>query len=680
MRKIDFLCFGGGDWWYHNRGHIDMQLMRRFAKLGTTVYVNSVVVQKPVLRHGKKFFEKVIRKTKSICRGLQKSDAGFWVYSPCSLPVHHIAWVRHLNTRLLQLQVLWVTRKLGMTNPVVWLTCPAATDLALTIKKNKLVYQRADRWEEFPNVDKTVVLRYDRKAKSEADLTIFVNRMLYEEEHEQCKNALYLDHGVDYKKFAMVSNSRDIPIDMRDIESPTVGFFGGIDDHTFDVDFVEKVIDMLPQMSFVFVGSTSADVTELQKRKNVWLLGQKPYEQIPHYGKCFDVAIMPWRQNQWIEACNPVKLKEYLALGKPVVSTPFAELQKYRDVVYEAKTPGEFAKCIRKALAEDNPVRVAARRKIVEVDSWESKAQLVLQELFGKACDYQESNLTVRRMDKSIRPEKNGIVRSSKWRSVNLLGIDVSAIRAHEVVDIANEHIANRKKLLIGVINVAKIISMRKDPELRSSLEGADLILADGVPIVWLSRMLGEPLPERVTGIDIMYKLLQQANESHYRVYFLGAKPEVLRKVIRTMQRDYPGIRIAGYRDGYFDKAQERSVAEGIRNSKADIFFVAISSPKKEKFLRKWRDFINVPVCHGVGGSFDILAGVSKRAPLWMQKSGLEWLYRLIQEPRRMWKRYLINNTIFIILSLGAIIQARFSRLFRRFTLKPASNTKSQNK
>lgn len=390
MHKIDFICFGGGDWWYHNRGHIDMQLMRRFAKLGTTVYVNSVVVQKPVLRHGKRLLGKVIRKTKSIFRGLQKVDAGFWVYSPCSLPVHHIAWARHLNTRVLQLQVLWVTRKLGISNPVVWLTCPAATDLALTIKKNKLVYQRADRWEEFPNVDKGVVLCYDRKAKSEADLTIFVSSKLYEEERTQCKNALCLDHGVDFEMFATAEDDKGLREDVATIARPVVGFFGGIDDHTFDVEFIKKVVDMLPQLNFVFVGSVSANCDGLLSKKNVWMLGQKSYEQVPHYGKYFDVAIMPWQQNRWIQVCNPIKLKEYLALGKPVVSTPFAELQKYRDMVYEAETPKEFAKCIRKALAEDNAERIAARRRTVELHSWDSKAQLVLQELFGKACDCQE--------------------------------------------------------------------------------------------------------------------------------------------------------------------------------------------------------------------------------------------------------------------------------------------------
>ena len=120
------------------------------------------------------------------------------------------------------------------------------------------------------------------------------------------------------------------------------------------------------------------------------MLGQKPYEQIPHYGKCFDVGIMPLRQNRWIQACNPIKFKEYLALGKPIVSTPFTELQKYRDVVYLANTPEEFAKCLEKALAEDSPEHVAASRKKVKTSTWDSKAKLVLDELFGKARYQQQ--------------------------------------------------------------------------------------------------------------------------------------------------------------------------------------------------------------------------------------------------------------------------------------------------
>ena len=391
-KQFETICFGGEDWWYHNRGHIDMQLMRRFGQAGTTLYVNSIVMQKPKLTRwtsgGKTFRHKLIRKAKSIFRGLRKTDAGFWVYSPISLPVHHISWARSLNRIILRLQLWFVSLRLGIRNPIVWVACPAACDVAIRMKRSKLVYQRTDRFEEYPNVDVETIRQYDQKLKATADLTVFVNKMLYDEESSQCRRAIYLDHGVDFDMFASAEGSKNKPREMHDIKRPIVGFFGGIDEHTSDIELVKKVTHLLPEMNFVFVGKASVDCNGLFSKKNVWMLGQKPYEQIPHYGKCFDVAIMPWKQNRWIQACNPIKLKEYLALGKPIVSTPFVELQQYRDVVYEANTPREFAECIKKALAEDNVQRVAARREKVEHASWESKAQLVLEELLGKDSDF----------------------------------------------------------------------------------------------------------------------------------------------------------------------------------------------------------------------------------------------------------------------------------------------------
>jgi len=391
QNMTNVVCFGGEDWWYHNRGHIDMQLMRRFAKWGTVLYVNSIIMQKPGFKKatagGKSFFEKLARKTRSILRGLRKSDAGFWVYSPFSLPVHHIAWLRPLNEVILRLQLRFVARKLGIQNPVIWVACPAACNVAVKMKHKKLVYQRTDRFEEYPNVDAKIIRQYDRRLKTNADFTIFVNELLYKQERQQCKRAIFLDHGVDFDMFATAENSEEVPNGIRDIKRPIVGFFGGIDGHTSDIELVKEVVDLLPEMSFVFVGKSSVDTASMVSRKNIRMLGQKPYEQIPHYGKCFDVAIMPWRQNRWIEACNPIKLKEYLALGKPIVSTPFAELQKYRDVVYEAKTPEEFVDCIKKALVEDNPRRIAARRNKVKDASWESKAEQVMNKLFGNLCD-----------------------------------------------------------------------------------------------------------------------------------------------------------------------------------------------------------------------------------------------------------------------------------------------------
>ena len=382
-RQLETICFGGEDWWYHNRGHIDMQLMRRFSRLGTTVYINSIVMQKPRLSEGRKFLQKVVRKAKSIFSGLKKIDAGFWVFSPFSLPLHHISLARGFNRLILRCQVNRITRKLGMRNPVVWVACPAACDVAVNMNKSKLVYQRTDRFEEYPNVDGSVVSEYDRKLKQSADLTVFVSRMLYEQERTQCRRAFYLDHGVDYEMFAEVGKKPRKPDDIAGIKGPVVGFFGGIDDHTSDIGFLEKVVGLLPEMSFVFVGEASSDCSGLKSHSNVWMLGQKPYQEIPSYGSVFNVAIMPWRQNRWIEACNPIKLKEYLALGKPVVSTPFPQLREYKDVVYEARTPEEFSEKIKQAITEDCPAFIVARREKVRNQTWDSKTQLVIEELFN---------------------------------------------------------------------------------------------------------------------------------------------------------------------------------------------------------------------------------------------------------------------------------------------------------
>jgi len=380
--NVDTLCFGGEDWWYHNRGHIDMQLMRRFTQNGTVLYVNSIVMQKPNLRQGKKFIKKLIRKAKSIFTGLKMSDAGFWVYSPFTLPVQHLSWARPFNEMLLRFQLQVVIKKIHINDPIVWIACLSAWNVAVKMKKSKLVYQRTDRFEDTPNVDTQVIRTIDRQLKAEADLTVFVNRTLYQEESHQCKQAIYLDHGVDYEMFAVSGRNQEMPVDIANIKKPIVGYFGGMADHKLDVELIKKLIKLLPKFSFVFVGDAPRVYRDILSRSNVWMLGQKPYDKIPYYGKCFDVAIIPWRQNRWTEAANPIKLKEYLALGKPVVCTPaFSELKSYLDVVYVANTPEGFAQAIEKALTEDDSDRVVARRSKVIDATWDCKAKILLNEL-----------------------------------------------------------------------------------------------------------------------------------------------------------------------------------------------------------------------------------------------------------------------------------------------------------
>jgi N-acetylglucosaminyldiphosphoundecaprenol N-acetyl-beta-D-mannosaminyltransferase len=198
------------------------------------------------------------------------------------------------------------------------------------------------------------------------------------------------------------------------------------------------------------------------------------------------------------------------------------------------------------------------------------------------------------------------------------------------------------------VVNVDKIVKADRDARVRDVVNGCDLVNIDGLPVVWAARLLGVPIKERVAGIDLMMRLVAEADRRGHRLYFLGAREEVVASVVERVRRDYPGATIAGWRNGYFGEAEEAEVAREIARSRPDILFVAMTSPKKELFLARWKESIQAPFVMGVGGSFDVVAGVVRRAPRWMQRAGLEWFFRLAQEPRRMWRRYLIEDTRFL--------------------------------
>jgi N-acetylglucosaminyldiphosphoundecaprenol N-acetyl-beta-D-mannosaminyltransferase len=252
-----------------------------------------------------------------------------------------------------------------------------------------------------------------------------------------------------------------------------------------------------------------------------------------------------------------------------------------------------------------------------------------------------------------------------------LLGIPIAAMTMGRVLDRVHDVIVARGQLQIGMVNAAKLVHMRSDETLRTDVLSCDLILADGVPVVWASRLLGRPLPERVAGIDLMLAMLRRGNQNGYRVYCLGATEDVLATAVNRITTDYPLVEIVGHHHGYFTREEESGIVEGIADAKPDILLVGISSPKKERFLACWRDQLGVPVCHGVGGSFDVLAGKVRRAPLAWQRLGLEWLYRVCQEPRRLWRRYLVTNTLFC-----ALVIKDFFR--RNLPIAPGSNRRSR--
>jgi N-acetylglucosaminyldiphosphoundecaprenol N-acetyl-beta-D-mannosaminyltransferase len=222
-------------------------------------------------------------------------------------------------------------------------------------------------------------------------------------------------------------------------------------------------------------------------------------------------------------------------------------------------------------------------------------------------------------------------------------------------------------------INAAKLVALRQDPVMRAVINRCGLVNADGQAVVWASRLLGDPLPERVAGIDLMHALMTMAEHESYGIYILGARREVLETAVRRLHEVHPGLRIAGYRDGYFTDEESPEVAAAIRESGARILFVAMSSPRKEHWLGEYGHKLDVPFVMGVGGSIDIVAGITRRAPQLWQRLGFEWLYRLLQEPRRMYRRYLVTNTQFGLL----VARAMIARVLALSTRRPRSDAKA---
>ena len=229
-----------------------------------------------------------------------------------------------------------------------------------------------------------------------------------------------------------------------------------------------------------------------------------------------------------------------------------------------------------------------------------------------------------------------------------ILNTYVNALSMEETIGCVEQIIADGKPTQHVVINASKVNLMNEDADLAEIVNVCPLINADGSSIIWAAKKLGIPLTERVTGCDLFQELIAVASDKGYKVYLFGAKEEVVTEVKRIFEERYPTLQIVGYRNGYFTEEDEPQIVTEMAASGADMMFVAFSSPKKEYWVHKYIDRLGIPFVMGVGGSFDIVAGKTDRAPKWMQKIGMEWFYRFIQEPRRMWRRYILGNAKFI--------------------------------
>ncbi len=246
---------------------------------------------------------------------------------------------------------------------------------------------------------------------------------------------------------------------------------------------------------------------------------------------------------------------------------------------------------------------------------------------------------------------------------VSFAGIEIDNLTIQETINEIEELIQKEESSYIVTPNVAHIVLLQKDKEFKKIYQGARLVIADGMPLLWGAKVLGRSLKERVAGSDLLPTFCKSAAKKGYRLFFLGARPGIAARAAEILTQKNRGLRITGTYSPPFgfenDEEENGKIVRMIREAKPDVLFVGLGAPKQEKWIWKYRNRVEVPVSVGVGITFDFIAGTVKRAPLWMQRYGLEWVFRLCQEPGRLWKRYLIGNPIFIWLVLKEFIKVR---------------------
>lgn len=246
---------------------------------------------------------------------------------------------------------------------------------------------------------------------------------------------------------------------------------------------------------------------------------------------------------------------------------------------------------------------------------------------------------------------------------VALFGFEIDALTMAEAISEFRRLISRKLPSLAFNVNVDICMKILRDKELLSVFRDADVVLVDGTPMVWATRFLGRPLPGRVSGSDFLPAFCRVAAEVGYRVFLLGGGPGIGERAKSRLEAMNPGLRIVGtYSPPYgfdLDADENARIVERVHQSAPDVLFAAFGAPKQEKWLFQFRDILGVPVSMGVGSSLDYLAGRLQRAPIWMQRWGMEWTYRLAQEPRRLWQRYLVDDLPFVYYLLKERFQMR---------------------
>jgi N-acetylglucosaminyldiphosphoundecaprenol N-acetyl-beta-D-mannosaminyltransferase len=244
-------------------------------------------------------------------------------------------------------------------------------------------------------------------------------------------------------------------------------------------------------------------------------------------------------------------------------------------------------------------------------------------------------------------------------KAIRILNCEFAPVTLADTIDWARDWIRSGERGHICTVNVAILMMMRSDPKLQGFVDRASLVIADGQPLIWASHLQSDYLPERVTGVDLVDELCALAAKEGFGVYFLGARRSVIETAVKRLADRHPALEVSGIADGYFDATEAPIRAKAVRESGAKLLIVGMGVPRQEEFIESQWDELGIQLAIPVGGSFEVMAGSARRAPVFLQRIGMEWSFRLAQEPRRLWKRYLVTNSQFIFHLLKSAVRSK---------------------
>jgi glycosyltransferase involved in cell wall biosynthesis len=376
-------------------------VMRQLARGNQVLWLNSISTRTPSLSSGRDL-KKIVLKLASFMRGAKQVDELLWVYTPIVLPFPHSRMAAALNRSILRATLRMLRRKLGMNEFQLWTFLPNVVDYVGTLGESLVVYYCVDEWSKFSYVDGPKIAAAEARLCREADVVFATAQSLVERRRALNPNTFLASHGVDHELFAAaLRESTAVPADLAALPQPVLGFYGTIQDWV-DLDLIAFLAERHPEWSIAMIGRASVDTECFSRYPNVHFLGRRDHSTLPAYCKGFAVGLIPYILNERILHVNPIKLREYLSAGLPVVSTAVPEVSRYGDLCHVAESYEEFERGIETALREDTPERRSQRSDGMRAETWEKKVAEVgarVMEVEAERAAQRSQRPTLRRSE-----------------------------------------------------------------------------------------------------------------------------------------------------------------------------------------------------------------------------------------------------------------------------------------